>query len=111
MTQAQILAACKLACRVSSNSLDSEFIDLINAAYFDLEVSGVADTTGTPYNFETTDQLVLTAVKTYVKLHLGDLIETGVMYELLEKAYWNQVALLKMRNYSDSKYSPEEDES
>ena len=109
MTQAQILAACKLACRVSSNALDSEFLDLINAAYYDLEISGVADTQGTAYTFETTDQLVLTAVKSYVKLHMGDLIDTGVMYELLEKAYWNQVALLKMRTHSDSSYIPGEE--
>lgn len=107
MTQAQILAACKLACRVSSSALDSEFNDLIQAAYFDLEISGVADTEGNPYTIETTDQLVLTAVKTYVKLYLGDLIDTGVMYEALSKAYWDQVALLKMRNHSDSKYTSE----
>lgn len=105
MTQAQILAACKLACRVSSNSLDSEFIDLINAAYFDLEISGVADTTGTPYNFETTDQLVLTAVKTYVKIHFGDLLDDATA-KRLDESYWSQKAQLKMRNHSASKYEP-----
>lgn len=101
MTKAQILAACKLACRISSTSLDDEFDELIDAAYLDLEISGVADSTGTPYDPESSDQLVITAVKTYVKLHLGDLLDAATAAKL-EESYWYQKAQLKMRNHSDA---------
>lgn len=105
MTQAQILAACKLACRISSTAMDSEFIDLINSAFFDLEISGVADTQGNPYTEETTDQLVLTAIKTYVKLHFGDLLDESTA-KRLDESYWTQKAQLKMRTHSNSKFEP-----
>lgn len=101
MTKAQILAACKLACRISSTSLDSEFNDLIDAAFKDLEISGVADVSGQPYTPESSDQLVITAVKTYVKLHTGDLLDNTEAVRLSE-SYWQQVATLKMRNHSSS---------
>lgn len=109
MTQAQILAAVKLACRIFSNALDDEFNQLIDSAYYDLEISGIADTEGNPYTYETTDQLVLTAVKTYVKLNFGDLISgnssSGAnMWSQLNDCYFNQKALLKMRVHSNSKY-------
>lgn len=105
MTQAQILAACKRACRIFSSAMDSEFNDLIQAAYYDLEISGIADTLGNPYTIETTDQLVLTAIKTYVKIHFGDLVDETTA-KRLDESYWSQKAQLKMRNYSDSKYEP-----
>jgi hypothetical protein len=107
MTKAQILAACKLACRISSTSLDSEFSELIDAAYYDLEISGVADISDQPYTPSTSDQLVVTAVKTYVKLHMGDLLDSAEA-ERLETSYWNQKAQLKMRNYSSSVIPEEE---
>lgn len=107
MTQAQILAAVKLACRVSSNAMDDEFNSLIQSAYYDLEVCGIADTEGNPYTFETTDQLVLTAIKTYVKINFGDLVDE-VTAKRLTESYWLQIATLKMRNYSDSKYGGDE---
>lgn len=69
MTQSQLLEACKLACRISSTTLDDEFNELIASAYYDLEISGVADINGVPYDVENSDELVITAVKTYVKLH------------------------------------------
>lgn len=106
MTQAQLLLACKLACRVSTDSLDSEFTELINSAYGDLEISGIADTEGNPYTVETSDQLVVTAVKTYVKLHLGDLLDMNA-YDRLSASYWEQKAQLKMRTHSDSRYQEE----
>lgn len=107
MTKAQILAACKLACRISSTSLDSEFSELIDAAFYDLEISGVADISDQPYTPSTSDQLVVTAVKTYVKLHMGDLLDSAEA-ERLETSYWNQKAQLKMRNYSSSVIPEEE---
>lgn len=100
MTKAELLAACKLACRIGSTTLDDEMNELIDAAYGDLEISGVADTTGTPYDPESSDQLVITAVKTYVKLHLGDLLDDTTA-KRLEESYWFQKAQLKMRNHSD----------
>jgi hypothetical protein len=101
MTQAQILAACKLACRVSSSTLDSEFNELIAAAYYDLENSGVATVEGAPYTPDNSDQLVVTAVKTFVKLHMGDLLDNAEA-ERLETSYWYQVAKLRNRRYSSS---------
>lgn len=101
MTKAELLAACKLACRIGSTTLDTEIDELIDAAYGDLEISGVADTTGTPYDPESSDQLVITAVKTYVKLHLGDLLDDATA-KRLEESYWFQKAQLKMRNHSDA---------
>ena len=101
MTKAELLAACKLACRIGSTTLDDEINDLIDAAYGDLEIGGVADTTGTPYDPESSDQLVITAVKTYVKLHLGDLLDDAAA-KRLEESYWFQKAQLKMRNHSDA---------
>lgn len=101
MTKAQLLAACKLSCRIASTTLDDEFNDLIDAAFLDLEISGVADINGIPYDVESADQLVITAIKTYVKLHLGDLLDEATA-KRLEESYWYQVAKLKMRNHSDA---------
>ena len=64
MIKSQLLASCRLACRVSSNALDSELEELIDAAFLDLEISGVADVNGQPYTVTSADQLVITAVKT-----------------------------------------------
>ncbi len=108
MTQAQLVLACKLACRVSSDSTDSEFNDLINAGFGDLEISGIADTQGNPYTAETADQLVIIAIKTYVKLHYGDLLSMDE-YDKLNASYWEQKAQLKMRTYSDSRYQDQEE--
>lgn len=101
MTNEQLLVACRLACRISSNALDNEFNELIDAAYLDLEISGVADINGVPYSVENSDQLVITAVKTYVKLHMGDLLDDASA-KRLEESYWYQKAQLKMRNHSDA---------
>lgn len=101
MTKAQLLAACKLSCRIASTALDDEFNELIDAAFLDLEISGVADINGIPYDVENADQLVITAIKTYVKLHLGDLLDEATA-KRLEESYWFQVAKLKMRNHSDA---------
>lgn len=106
MVKSQIVASCKLACRVSSNALDSEFEELIDAAFLDLEISGVADVTGQPYTIESADQLVITAVKTYVKLNLGDVLE-NTEAERLTRSYEMQKAQLKMRNHSSSVISEE----
>ena len=106
MVKSQIVASCKLACRVSSNALDGEFEELIDAAFLDLEISGVADVNGQPYTVTSADQLVITAVKTYVKLNLGDVLE-NTEAERLTRSYEMQKAQLKMRNHSSSVISEE----
>lgn len=103
MTKNALLTACKLACRISGDFLNDEISDLIDAAFYDLEISGVADVNGNPYTAENSDALVATAVKTYVKINLGDLIDTSEMLEKLSKSYDTQKAQLKMRNWSSSK--------
>ena len=111
MTKEQIITACKLACRVSSTKLDEEFSDLIDAAFLDLEESGIADSSGVPYTPANSDQLVITAVKTYVKLNEGDLLDAAEA-QRLETSYWSQKALLKMRNHSSSQITEDaQDES
>jgi hypothetical protein len=99
MTFEAILASVKIACRVSSTTTDSELTELINSAFYDLEISGVADDTDTPYTPETADGLVLTAVKTYVKLHFGDLLSDHE-WTRLKASYDEQKAQLKMRRHS-----------
>lgn len=106
MIKSQLLASCKLACRVSSNALDDELEELIDAAFLDLEISGVADVNGQPYTVTSADQLVITAVKTYVKLNLGDVLD-NTEAERLTRSYEMQKATLKMRNYSSSVISEE----
>jgi len=106
MIKSQLLASCRLACRVSSNALDNELEELIDAAFLDLEISGVADVNGQPYTVTSADQLVITAVKTYVKLNLGDVLE-NTEAERLTRSYEMQKATLKMRNYSSSVISEE----
>lgn len=101
MTKAELIAACKLACRISGTSLDTEFSDLIDAAFLDLEISGVADVNNQPYTATNADQLVITAVKSYVKLNLGDLLDSSEA-DRLTKSYDYQKAQLKMRVHSSS---------
>ena len=111
MTKEQIIIACKLACRTSSTKLEDEISDLIDAAFLDLEESGVADSSGVPYTPANSDQLVITAVKTYVKLNMGDLLDNAQAQRLGE-SYWSQKALLKMRNHSSSQITEDaQDES
>lgn len=102
MTKNALVTACKLACRISGDFLNDEISELIDSAFYDLEISGVANVEGLPYTAENSDALVLTAVKTYVKINLGDLLEDS-MLEKLSKSYDNQKAQLKMRNWSSSK--------
>ena len=111
MTQEALLAACRLACRISTTALDDEITELITSAFFDLEISGVADNLGAPFTVETADQLVVTAIKTYVKLHLGDLVSDQSAWSNLKNSYDEQKMQLKMRNHSQSKYIPQEEES
>ena len=105
MTYEALLTQVKIACRILSDSYDDELTDLINSAFYDLEISGVANTEGVPYVVETADNLVVTAVKTYVKLNFGDLLSDN-QWDRLKASYDEQKAQLKMRNHSDAGIEP-----
>ena len=64
MADTTTLAAAKMALRVTTDAFDSEISSLIDAALLDLGVAGVT-------NDDTTNALVLRAVVTYCRLHLG----------------------------------------
>lgn len=64
-----MLSRVKLALRITTNAFDNEINGLISAALMDLGLVGIEDdllVTGT------TDELIITAVITYVKLHFGE---------------------------------------
>lgn len=64
-----MLARVKMALRITTNAFNDEITGLISAALLDLGLVGIEDdllVTGT------TDELIITAVITYVKLHFGE---------------------------------------
>lgn len=77
----------KLALRISTNAFDDELNGLINSALLDLGVAGVAE-----FKSETTDELIITAVITYCKLHFGECDN----YDRLKASYDEQKAQLSM---------------
>ena len=64
-----MLARVKLALRITTNAFDDEITGLITAALGDLGIVGI---TPSYLSAGTTDELIITAVITYVKLHFGD---------------------------------------
>lgn len=101
MTDAQLLSKVKLACRITADvtAFDDELKDLINAAFLDLSISDVNAPGGQTYTASTaTDDIVL-AVKTFVKIHFGDLASDKEK-EDLKSSYDEQKAQLKMKRYS-----------
>ena len=64
-----MLSRVKLALRITTNAFDDELNGLISAALMDLGLVGIA-----PMLLAngTTDELIITAVITYVKLHFGE---------------------------------------
>lgn len=62
-----MLARIKLALRITTNAFDDELNGLIASALMDLGIVGIDGAVP-----ETTDELLITAVTTYVKLHFGD---------------------------------------
>lgn len=83
MADTTLLAAVKMALRLTTNTFDSEITGLISAAQLDLGVAGVA----LP---ETIDALVQTAIITYCRLHFGQPDD----YERIKKSYDEQKAQL-----------------
>lgn len=62
-----MLDRVKLALRITTNAFDDEITGLINAALGDLGLVGINRAV-----LDSADELVITAVITYVKLHFGD---------------------------------------
>lgn len=83
MTSAQMLAAAKLALRLTTTSYDTEITNLLNSALLDLGVAGVE----VP---DSLDVLVQQACITYVKVHFGSPAD----FDRLKKAYDEQKAQL-----------------
>lgn len=86
-----IVAAAKMARRITTNEYDSQIADLLNAALLDLGVAGVV----VPASL---DPLVKQAAITYFLLHFG---EPGDR-DFLKKSYDEQKAQLSMcSGYTD----------
>lgn len=82
-----MLSRVKLALRITTNAFNDEITGLISAALLDLGLVGIEDdllVTGT------TDELIITAVITYVKLHFGEPSDP----ERLKRSYDEQKAQL-----------------
>lgn len=82
-----MLARVKLALRVTTNAFDDEIMGLITAALMDLGIVGIDPSSLTS---GTTDELIITAVITYVKLHFGEPADP----ERLKRSYDEQKAQL-----------------
>lgn len=87
MTDTIILDKVKLTLRVVTDDFDEEINDLIVSAQEDLKTAGVI----VP---EPIDDLVLMAIKTYVRAHFGN----PENYERLKASYDEQKAQLSMRS-------------
>lgn len=82
-----MLARVKLALRITTNAFDDEIMGLITAALMDLGIVGIDPSSLTS---GTTDELIITAVITYVKLHFGEPADP----DRLKKSYDEQKAQL-----------------
>ena len=81
MTAETMLAAAKMALRITTNAFDSEIESLLNAALLDLGVAGVVPPA---------DALVQQACITYVRANFGQPDD----YDRLKKSYDEQKAQL-----------------
>jgi len=80
-----LLTATKLALRITTDAFNDELTRLIKAGQQDLGIAGVV----VP---ETLDDIVLTAVITYVKMNFGN----PENYDRLKRSYDEQKAQLSM---------------
>lgn len=80
-----LLTATKLALRITTDAFNSELTRLIKAGQQDLGIAGVV----VP---ETLDEIVSTAVITYVKMNFGN----PENYDRLKRSYDEQKAQLSM---------------
>lgn len=85
-----MLAACKLAMRITTTAYDDEISRLILAAVADL---GIVDVEASK---DTTDPILVQAIITYVRLHFGTPDDAAY----LQRSYDEQKAqLISNRNY------------
>lgn len=82
-----MLNRVKLALRITTDAFDDEIIGLIKAALLDLGLVGITQMVLTN---GTNDELIITAVITYVKLHFGEPSDP----DRLKKSYDEQKAQL-----------------
>lgn len=88
-----LLDDVKVACRVTSTAFDDELSDLINAAFGDLGITDIA-----PELLTDSMPLIKMAVKTYCKMHFGEVEDNK--YDRLKSAYDEQKSqLLMSRRY------------
>lgn len=80
-----MLERVKMALRITTDVFDSELEDLIEAAYLDLGIAGVATVTAS-------DFLIIRAVITYCKLNWGEPSDRN--YDALKASYDEQKAQL-----------------
>ena len=84
MAETTLIAAAKLALRITTDAFDTEIGTLLDAAFLDLGIAGVTIT-------GTADALVKTAAITYVRAHFGSPAD----YDKLKKSYDEQKAQLQ----------------
>lgn len=82
-----MLDRVKLALRITTNAFDDELTGLIRAALADLGLVGIARNL---LVYGTDDELIITAVITYVKIHFGEPSDP----DRLKKSYDEQKAQL-----------------
>lgn len=80
-----ILAAVKIALRVTTDAFDEELTELIEAGQADLRLAGIV-------NLDTSDPLVRRAVITYVRMNFGQPDD----YDRLKRSYDEQKAQMGM---------------
>lgn len=80
-----MLNRVKMALRITTNAFDDEITGLINSALGDLGLVGISQA-----SLNSADELVTTAVITYVKLHFGEPSDP----DRLKKSYDEQKAQL-----------------
>ena len=81
-----ILAAARLALRVTTTAFDDQIKDLIDAALLDLEAAGITYA-------DPNDALVRQAVVTYVRMHFGQPDD----FDRLKASYDEQKAQMSTR--------------
>lgn len=101
MTDVQLLAKVRTACRITqaNQDINDELTDIIAAAFEDLSLSDINDATGNPYTAQTAEGGIIQAVITYARAFFGDIMDTDEQTQLLDR-YDKQKAMLKMLKYS-----------
>ena len=95
----EILNKVKLSLRIAEDddNFDSELVDLIKSCLIDLGFAGVTN----HIEISSIDEAVLTAIKTYCKIHFGDANGVEIL-DRLKASYNEQKAQMGMATgYTD----------